>query len=920
MNKLFLLDAYAIIFRAYYAFINRPTINSKGLNTSAILGFCNTLREIIDKEHPTHLGVAFDHGKTFRHEAYPPYKAQREETPEDIKLSVPYIKEILQAMHIPVLQADGFEADDVIGTLATKAGQAGVETYMLTPDKDYGQLIAPNVFMFKPRHGGGYDKIGESEIKEKYGIDSAHKVIDLLALMGDSADNYPGCPGVGEKTAVKLINEFGSCEELLAHADRLKEKMREKVENAKDDIKMSKFLATIRTDVPIDLNLDELKMTEPNEKQLSEIFAQLEFKRLAEKFLHKAENAKKNAPKQPSLFDEIPTDGPVAAENSILASLKTTPHEYQLIDNKQDVSQLYDFLRTKEILSLDTETTSTSPVDAKLVGLSFAVEENKAYYVAIPANREEALQYVNIFKPLYENTETLKVGQNIKYDYEVLRNYGVDIQGRMFDTMLAHYVLQPELHHNMDFMAETLLHYRTVHIEELIGPKGKHQKNMRDLDPKDVYEYAAEDADVTLKLKNVLEPMLKEKGMEQLFWDIEMPLVKVLADMELNGVCLDTDSLKETERIFKERMAHYEQHAYELAGETFNISSPKQVGDILFGKMQLLDKPKKTRTGQYVTSEEVLLQLRDKAPIVDDILNYRGLKKLLGTYVEALPLLINKRTGHIHTSFNQAVTATGRLSSSDPNLQNIPVRDDDGKEIRKCFVPEPGCLFFSADYSQIELRIMAHLSGDENMIEAFREGLDIHRATAAKIWKEPLDEVTDAQRKKAKQANFGIIYGITAFGLAQRMGIPNGEARQLIQDYFATFPKVHAFMENAITTAREKKYAETMFGRRRYLPDIDSKNGTVRGFAERNAINAPIQGSEADIIKIAMIRIWRRFKEEGIRSKMILQVHDELNFSVYPEERDKVENIVLTEMQNACQLSVPLIADAGWGKNWLEAH
>lgn len=920
MNKLFLLDAYAIIFRAYYAFINRPTINSKGLNTSAILGFCNTLREIIDKEHPTHLGVAFDHGKTFRHEAYPPYKAQREETPEDIKLSVPYIKEILQAMHIPVLQADGFEADDVIGTLATKAGQAGVETYMLTPDKDYGQLIAPNVFMFKPRHGGGYDKIGESEIKEKYGIDSAHKVIDLLALMGDSADNYPGCPGVGEKTAVKLINEFGSCEELLAHADRLKEKMREKVENAKDDIKMSKFLATIRTDVPIDLNLDELKMTDPDEKQLSEIFAQLEFKRLAEKFLHKAENAKKNAPKQPSLFDEIPTDGPVAAENSILASLKTTPHEYQLIDNKQDVSQLYDFLRTKEILSLDTETTSTSPVDAELVGLSFAVEENKAYYVAIPANREEALQYVNIFKPLYENTETLKVGQNIKYDYEVLRNYGVDIQGRMFDTMLAHYVLQPELHHNMDFMAETLLHYRTIHIEELIGPKGKHQKNMRDLDPKDVYEYAAEDADVTLKLKNVLEPMLKEKGMEQLFWDIEMPLVKVLADMELNGVCLDTDSLKETERIFKERMAHYEQHAYELAGETFNISSPKQVGDILFGKMQLLDKPKKTRTGQYVTSEEVLLQLRDKAPIVDDILNYRGLKKLLGTYVEALPLLINKRTGHIHTSFNQAVTATGRLSSSDPNLQNIPVRDDDGKEIRKCFVPEPGSLFFSADYSQIELRIMAHLSGDENMTEAFREGLDIHRATAAKIWKEPLDEVTDAQRKKAKQANFGIIYGITAFGLAQRMGIPNGEARQLIQDYFATFPKVHAFMENAIMTAREKKYAETMFGRRRYLPDIDSKNGTVRGFAERNAINAPIQGSEADIIKIAMIRIWRRFKEEGIRSKMILQVHDELNFSVYPEERDKVENIVLTEMQNACQLSVPLIADAGWGKNWLEAH
>ena len=738
--------------------------------------------------------------------------------------------------------------------------------------------------------------------------------------MGDSADNYPGCPGVGEKTAAKLINEFGSCEELLAHTDRLKGKMREKVENAKEDIKMSKFLATIRTDVPIDLNLDELKMTEPDEKKLSELFTQLEFRRLAEKFLHKEATTQKNEPKQPSLFDEIPTKGQDVAENSILASLKTIDHKYQLVDNKDDASRLYDFLRTKEILSLDTETTSTNPIDAELVGLSFAVEENKAYYVAIPANREEALQYVNIFKPLYENPNSLKVGQNIKYDYEVLRNYGVDIQGRMFDTMLAHYVLQPELHHNMDYMAESLLHYRTVHIEELIGPKGKHQKNMRDLRPDEVYEYAAEDADVTLKLKNVLETMLKEKGMERLFWDIEMPLVKVLADMELNGVCLDTDSLKETERIFEERMAQYEQHAYELAGETFNISSPKQVGDILFGKMQLLDKPKKTRTGQYVTSEEVLLQLRDKAPIVDDILNYRGLKKLLGTYVEALPQLINKRTGHIHTSFNQAVTATGRLSSSDPNLQNIPVRDDDGKEIRKCFVPEPGCLFFSADYSQIELRIMAHLSGDENMIEAFREGLDIHRATAAKIWKEPLDEVTDAQRKKAKQANFGIIYGITAFGLAQRMGIPNGEARQLIQDYFATFPKVHAFMESAIATAREKKYAETMFGRRRYLPDIDSKNGTVRGFAERNAINAPIQGSEADIIKIAMIHIWRRFKEEGLRSKMILQVHDELNFSVYPEEKDKVENIVLTEMQNACKLSVPLIADAGWGKNWLEAH
>lgn len=554
------------------------------------------------------------------------------------------------------------------------------------------------------------------------------------------------------------------------------------------------------------------------------------------------------------------------------------------------------------------------------MGLSFAVTENEAYYVAIPANRQEALEYVDIFKPLYEDPEILKIGQNIKYDYMVLRNYGVDLQGRMFDTMLAHYVIQPELQHNMDYMAETLLNYQTVHIEELIGPKGKNQKNMRDLSPQEVYEYAAEDADITLQLKNVLEPRLKEVGAERLFWDIEMPLVKVLADMELNGVRLDTQQLKLTQQTFTERMNAYERHAYEEAGETFNIASPKQVGDILFGKMQLLEKPKRTKTGQYVTSEEVLQQLRGKAPIVDDILNYRGMKKLLGTYVEALPKLINKRTGHIHTSFNQAITATGRLSSSDPNLQNIPVRDDDGKEIRKCFIPDEGCRWFSADYSQIELRIMAHLSADGNMTEAFREGFDIHRATAAKIWKESMDQVSDSQRKKAKQANFGIIYGITAFGLSQRMDIPAGEARKLIDDYFETFPKVHQYMEDAKRMAREKGYAETLYGRRRYLPDINSHNGTVRGFAERNAINAPIQGTEADIIKLAMIRIWKRFKDEGIRSKMTLQVHDELNFSVYPNEAEKVERIVLEEMQGAAKLNVPLTADAGWGDNWLEAH
>ena len=920
MDKLFLLDAYAIIFRSYYAFINRPTINSKGLNTSAILGFCNTLKEITDKEKPTYIGVAFDEGKTFRHEAFPPYKAQREATPEDIKQAVPFIKEILKAMHIPVLVAPGFEADDVIGTLAIQAGEAGIETYMLTPDKDYGQLIRENVYMYRPRHGGGYDIIGQKEIEDKYGIASAHQVIDLLALMGDSADNYPGCPGVGEKTAVKLINEFGSCENLIENSNQLKGKIREKVEGAVEDIKISKFLATIRTDVPISLDLETLKLQAPNEEKLRAIFENLEFKRFTERFLNKSENKSKPVNNQPSLFDEFTNESPTVTEFSSYESIKTISHKYQLVDNQTEATKLRDFLLTNKILSLDTETTSTSAIDAELVGLSFSVAEHEAYYVAVPSNQDEAQAMVNIFKPLYENEDIVKVGQNIKYDYMVLRRYGIDLQGPMFDTMLAHYIVQPELRHNMDYMAETLLNYKTIHIDELIGQKGKNQKSMRDLSPAEICDYAAEDADITLQLKNVLEPQLKEVGGERLFYDIEMPLVKVLADMELNGVCLDTESLSETRRVFTERMQAYEHHAYELAGEEFNISSPKQVGDILFEKMKIVDKAKKTKTGQFVTSEEVLMQLKDRAPIVEDILNYRGMKKLLSTYVEALPKLINPRTGHIHTSFNQAVTATGRLSSSDPNLQNIPVRDDDGKEIRKCFIPEAGCRFFSADYSQIELRIMAHLSGDENMIEAFREGFDIHRATAAKIWKENISDVTDEQRKKAKQANFGIIYGITTYGLAQRMGIDNGEARQLIDDYFKTFPKVQAYMEAAKEQAREKGYAETMFGRRRYLPDITSRNGTVRGFAERNAINAPIQGSEADIIKIAMIRIWRRFKDENIRSKMILQVHDELNFSVYPDEVEKVGQIVIEEMQKACELNVPLVADAGWGDNWLEAH
>ena len=920
MAKLFLLDAYALIYRSYYAFLRTPRINSKGLNTSAIMGFCNTFNEVLTKEHPTHIGVAFDHGKTFRHEVFPAYKAQREETPEDIRQSVPIIKQILEAMRIPILQVDGFEADDVIGTVATRFGADGIDTFMLTPDKDYGQLIGPRVFMFRPRHGGGYETLGEKEVESKYGIPTPAQVIDLLALMGDSADNFPGCPGVGEKTAAKLINQFGSIDNLLRHTDEIKGKLREKIENAVEDIKMSKLLATIRTDVPLQLSLDELKVEQSDEVKLRRIFEELEFKTLANKLLNKSELKPKNVETQLDLFSVNTPNGQEEPEKTNYETHKTVPHEYKLIDNEEGMDRLCDFFMTKEFVSIDTETTSTDAIRAELVGLSFSVEENKAFYVPLPANREEALKYVQIFKPLYENDNILKIGQNIKYDYEVLNNYGVTLQGKMFDTMIAHYLIQPELHHNMDYMAETLLGYRTIHIEELIGPKGKKQKNMRDLSPTDICEYAAEDADITLRLKHVLEPRLKELGLEELFWNIEMPLVRVLADMELNGVCLDTEALQETSRIFTDRMKQYEQEIYKEAGETFNIGSPKQVGDILFGKLQIMDKPKKTKTGQYVTSEEVLQSLEAKHPVVRNILNYRGMKKLLSTYIDALPKLINPRTGHIHTSFNQAQTATGRLSSSDPNLQNIPVRTDDGKEIRKCFIPEDGCLFFSADYSQIELRIMAHLSGDENMMEAFREGHDIHRATAAKIWHEDIDKVTDAQRKKAKQANFGIIYGITTYGLAQRMGIPNSEARELIQDYFHTFPKVKAYMEQAKETARAKGYAETLFHRRRYLPDINSRNATVRGFAERNAINAPIQGTEADIIKVAMVRIWKRFKEEGIRSKMILQVHDELNFSVYPEEREQVERIVIEEMQNACQLNVPLTADAGWGSNWLEAH
>ena len=934
MEKLFLLDAYALIYRAYYAFIKNPRINSKGMNTSAIFGFVNTLADVLKRQQPTHIGVAFDPaGPTFRHEAYEQYKAQREETPEDIRLSVPIIKEIITAFRIPILEVPGYEADDVIGTLATIAGGRGIDTYMMTPDKDYGQLVSEHVFMYRPRFGDkDFDTLGVEEVKAKFGIERPEQVIDLLGLMGDSSDNIPGCPGVGEKTALKLITEFGSIENLLANTDQLKGALKKKVEEHTEEIKFSRFLATIKRDVPIELDMDSLLVKEADEEKLRTLFEELEFRNLADRVLKGDKPAtaptKKTSKKQddsPTLFQadffdlfaDESTDEP---KYSTLAGLEETTYNYQLVDTKEKRDELLRILRTHDFLVLDTETTGTEPMASELVGMSFSVAEGEAWYVPVPADRAEATAIVEEFRDVLTNPKTTKVGQNIKYDLLMLAQYGVWLAGPLFDTMVAHYVLSPELHHGMDYLAEVLLHYRTIPIENLIGPKGKNQKNMRDLAPEEVYKYACEDADVTLRLKNVLEKQLREQGAYDLFHDIEMPLVPVLAQMEFNGVRIDTDALRETSALYTQRLQEIEQDIYSLAGQPFNISSPKQVGEMLFDTLKISAKAKKTKGGQYSTSEEVLESLRDKHPVVGRILDYRGLKKLLSTYIDALPALINPRTGRIHTSFNQTVTATGRLSSSNPNLQNIPIRHEDGREIRRAFIPDDGCEFFSADYSQIELRIMAHLSGDTNMMEAFRLGQDIHAATAAKVYKVPLAEVTRDQRSKAKTANFGIIYGISAYGLSDRMHVPVKEAKELIDGYFQTYPQVKAYMDSSIALARDKGYTETICRRRCYLPDINSHNAVVRGYAERNAINAPIQGSAADIIKVAMANIHQRFQREGIRSKMLIQVHDELNFSVLPEERERVQRIVIEEMEGAYLMQVPLQADCGWGKNWLEAH
>lgn len=927
-NKLFLLDAYALIYRAYYAFIKNPRITSKGFNTSAILGFVNTLEDVLKKENPTHIGVAFDPaGPTFRHEAYEHYKAQREETPEAIRLSVPIIKDIIRAYNIPILEVPGFEADDVIGTLATKAGKQGITTYMMTPDKDYAQLVTENVFIYRPKYGDKeFEVMGPEKVKEKYCIESPCQIIDMLGLMGDSSDNIPGCPGVGEKTAQKLISEFGSIENLLENTDQLKGALKTKVESNKEMITFSKFLATIKIDVPIELDMDALVREEIKEEELRKIFEELEFRTLADR-IFKKENKTVATPKQVQtgptqgdLFGFFATEGQEEINFGNLTGLDATKCDYQLIDTEEKRKELIQKLMTTETFALDTETTGTDPIESELVGMSFSFAENQAFYVPVPADREETLNIVKEFQPAFENEKSLKVGQNIKYDMLILQKYGINIKGKLFDTMIAHYVIQPELRHGMDYLAEVYLNYRTIHIDELIGPRGKNQKNMRDLSPTDVYRYACEDADITLKLKNILEQELKKYGAEELFYDIEMPLVPVLTNMESNGVRLDTEALKQSSEYFSNKVIELEKDIYVLAGEEFNIASPKQVGEVLFDKLKIVEKAKKTKTGQYTTSEEVLESLRGKHEIIGKILEHRGLKKLLGTYIDALPLLINPQTGRVHTSFNQTVTSTGRLSSSNPNLQNIPIRDEEGKEIRKAFIPDDNCLFFSADYSQIELRIMAHLSQDKNMIDAFLSGHDIHAATAAKIYKIDISEVTSDMRRKAKTANFGIIYGISVFGLAERMNVDRKEAKDLIDGYFETYSQVKDYMDQSIKVAQETGYVETIFHRKRYLPDINSRNAVVRGYAERNAINAPIQGSAADIIKVAMIRIYARFQAEQIKAKMILQVHDELNFSVPVEEKEKVEKIVIEEMESAYRMHVPLKADCDWGKNWLEAH
>jgi DNA polymerase-1 len=927
-KRLFLLDAYALIFRAYYAFIKNPRITSKGLNTSAIFGFLLALEEVLQKQKPTHIAVVFDTPTpTFRHEMFKDYKAHRDATPEDIIKAVPYIKRLIEAYKIPVIDYPGFEADDVIGTLARKASEKGFTTFMMTPDKDYAQLVSGTVFMLKPSRSGNESILwGVDDIKREFCVQRPEQVIDVLALMGDPADNIPGAPGVGPKTAMKLISEYGSIEELFRNTDKLKGKLKEIIENNREQIEFSKKLVTIEQNVPVELNETALETEVPDSAKLKVLFDELEFKTIAARILSEIDKSEK--PREPQQLFTPQSDshqGTLFGAETISpvtekTSIESVDHTYTQLENNSDIKEFVSKINNLKEFCFDSETTSINPLDAELVALTFSWEKGSGYLIHFPESQPETKAILEIVRPVFENQGTLKIGQNMKFDIQVLANYGIEVKGPLFDTMIAHYLLEPDMRHNMNLLSESYLGYSPVHIESLIGEKGNSQKNMRSVPVEKLMEYAVEDADVTYQLKKVFEPRIKTEGLGDLAHDIEMPLIRVLATMERNGVILDLEDLKAITINLREDIISLENEIYKLAGTEFNISSPKQLGDILFVRLKLDENARITKTKQFITNEEILQRLTSKHPIIEKVLEYRGLKKLLSTYVEALPLLVDKKTGRIHTSFNQAVASTGRLSSNNPNLQNIPVRDERGREIRKAFVPEKGHVFLSADYSQIELRLMAHLSKDKSMIADFLSGNDIHAATAAKIFGVEIKDVTREMRSRAKTANFGIIYGISSFGLSERLNIGRKEAKELIDGYFNSYPGVKIYMDESIKKARDAGFVTTMFGRKRYLRDIHSRNQVVRGNAERNAINAPIQGSAADVIKIAMIRIYERMKSEKLLSKMILQVHDELIFEVVESELEKLKELVLFEMSNAVKLDIPLKVDWGTGNNWFEAH
>lgn len=925
-KKLFLLDAMALVYRAYFAFSKNPRINSKGLNTSAMLGFTNTLWEVLKNENPTHIAVATDMiGPTQRHVDFVEYKANREKMPEDLAASLPYIDKILQAFNIPLLGVEGYEADDVIGTLAKQAEKEGFFTYMMTPDKDFGQLVSENIFMYKPARMGNKAEVwGVKEVCERYGIKEPEQLIDILGLWGDASDNIPGVPGIGEKRAKELIGKYGSIENLLKHTDELKGKQKENVENFSDQALVSKELATIILDVPVEFSEEEFKVQPPNLQALKEIFDELEFRQLAKRIFTDL-SVKEGGEKPKTVQSELFKAGEVEAEQpTVTTELKTihnTKHEYHLIKTEKEAKELVALLRKEKSVCFDTETTGLDPNNSELVGMSFCVKPHEAWYVALPENYNDAQNLTSVFKPFFGDEKIQKIGQNIKFDIAILKWYDIEVKGPIFDTMIAHYLLHPDLRHNMDYLAESYLNYKPVSIETLIGKKGKNQTSMRDADVNLVKEYAAEDADITFQLKEIFEPQLKSDTTEKLFKEIEMPLVPVLASMEAEGVRLDTNAL----HLYSDELAGYigetEKNIYEHAGVKFNIASPKQLGEILFDKLKISDKPKKTKTGQYSTGEDILQRLSAKHPIIEDILEFRTLTKLKSTYVDTLPSLVNPRDGRIHTSYNQAVAATGRLSSNNPNLQNIPIRTEKGRAIRKAFIPRTEeYTLLAADYSQVELRIIAHLSKDKNMIDAFNQNLDIHTATAARVYGIEQEEVTKDMRRNAKMVNFGLIYGISAFGLSQRLDIPRKEAAEIIDNYFAQYSGIKKYMEQQVVFARENGFVETIMGRRRYLSDINSGNGVVRGFAERNAINAPIQGSSADMIKIAMINIFDEFNKRKLKSKMILQVHDELVFDTHLEELETVKKIVQDKMPNAIKLDVPVVIDMNTGDNWLQAH